>query len=277
MVYAPVGKRATVPYYMENADINIFTIEELGYYLYESVFLLDRSLMKNELVRFIERELELPVLSDMLEHILITQGSLASFVICILRYLNYCSETQLEIVEKSLSEGYAEGNMHRRRIRGDRHVKAGRYLDAIREYTFAEAALTDEISVEEAARLYHNMGVAYARMFLFEQAADYFKRSCDYHFCREAYISFLSAKRMIMTPGDYLEFVKSEHADPELINSIETKLNSSITALKDRGDYRLYMRLKRKKHDGDIAGYREDMRALLSSFENDYRKNMGNL
>ncbi|MCR4908235.1 MAG: hypothetical protein K5985_05335 [Lachnospiraceae bacterium] len=277
MVYAPVGKRAKVPYYMESAGINLFSIEELGYYLYESVFLLDRSLMKSELVRFIERELELPVLADMLNHILLVEGSLSSFVVCILRYLNYCSEAQLAIVEKSLSEGYAEGNMHRRRIRGDKHVKAGRYLDAIREYTFAESALTDEVPVEETARLYHNMGVAYARMFLFEQAADYFKRSCDLSYNQKAYTSYLSAKRMVMTPGDYLEFVRSEHADPELINAIEAKLNSSITALKDRGDYRLYMRLKRKKHEGDIAGYREDMRALLSSFENDYRKNMGNL
>ncbi len=277
MVYAPVGKRAAVPYYMENAGINLFTIEELGFYLYENVFLLDQSLMKPELVRFIERELELPELAEMLNRILLTGGSLASFVVCILRYLNYCSEAQLAIVEQSLTEGFADGNLHRRRIRGDKHVKAGRYLEAIREYTFAEAAMNDDIDQEEVASLFHNMGVAYARMFLFEEAAAYFKQSCDLHFRQKSYVSYLSAKRMIMTPGDYLELVRSEHADPEIINGIEKKLDASITALKDRGDYRLYMRLKRKKNDGDIAGYREDMRALLSSFENDYRKNMGNL
>ena len=59
MVYECIGNMAETPYYLESACINIFSLEELAYFLYENALIVDASIMKKELCIFIDEELGL--------------------------------------------------------------------------------------------------------------------------------------------------------------------------------------------------------------------------
>ena len=57
-------KKAEKPFYIENISTNIYSIEELCYYLYNNLYLVDRSLISNKLCTWLDEELKLPKLNE---------------------------------------------------------------------------------------------------------------------------------------------------------------------------------------------------------------------
>ena len=53
-------EKAAVPYYIESISTNIYTLEELCYYLYHNLYLVDDTILNEGLCVWIEKELKLP-------------------------------------------------------------------------------------------------------------------------------------------------------------------------------------------------------------------------
>ena len=49
-------KRAETPYYIENISTNIYSLEELCYYFYHNLYLIDRTIINEELCSWIQEE-----------------------------------------------------------------------------------------------------------------------------------------------------------------------------------------------------------------------------
>ena len=56
-------KKAGKPYFVENISTNIYSLEELCYYLYHNLYLVDSSVMNEGLCIWISEELDLPRLA----------------------------------------------------------------------------------------------------------------------------------------------------------------------------------------------------------------------
>ena len=54
---------AAMPYYMESIGMNIYSIEELCYYISTNTFLLDKDFMYEELCSWFEKEAHLQMLA----------------------------------------------------------------------------------------------------------------------------------------------------------------------------------------------------------------------
>lgn len=67
-------EKAAVPYYIESISTNIYTLEELCYYLYHNLYLVDDTILNEGLCVWIEKELKLPSLAG--------QAAPASWQIC---------------------------------------------------------------------------------------------------------------------------------------------------------------------------------------------------
>ena len=52
-------KKAQRPYFIENISMNIYSIEELCYYLYHNLYLADHTVFNEELCNWLRDELEL--------------------------------------------------------------------------------------------------------------------------------------------------------------------------------------------------------------------------
>ena len=52
-------KKAEKPYYIENISTNIYSIEELCYYLYHNLYLIDSTIINEGLCKWLEEELGL--------------------------------------------------------------------------------------------------------------------------------------------------------------------------------------------------------------------------
>ncbi|MBO6138333.1 MAG: tetratricopeptide repeat protein [Lachnospiraceae bacterium] len=275
MVYECIGQYAETPYYLEDACINIFSMEELAYFLYENALIVDSSIMKKELCVFIDEELGLYDLASELMQLINNDGRLVDFVSAILSYMDYCSEHELEELVQYISDNDNTGNLSRRKSRGDVLLNGKKYVGAIREYetalSFADQEETDK---EELTALYNNLGVAYARLFYFDKAAECFDKSCEIEDTKAARMNYLAALRLSMNKEEYIERIKQEGADVRLVNEQEKRIDESVQRLGGRIDYARFKRAIDCKENGELAEYNSEIVKILENIKGDYRKHI---
>ena len=72
---------AALPYYVEGIGINLYSMEELCYYIMGNTYLLDNSFMSEELCTWVEKQMGLYKLAEQLRDIMRGQGLLSEFVL----------------------------------------------------------------------------------------------------------------------------------------------------------------------------------------------------
>ena len=78
-------KMAEVPYYIDNISMNIYSLEELCYYIYHNIFLLDETIINEGLCDWIRDELDLRKLYHALMNELQEFHGIGDFVLLILK------------------------------------------------------------------------------------------------------------------------------------------------------------------------------------------------
>lgn len=111
---------AAMPYYIEGVSINVYSIEELNYYIINNTYLLDDDFMSLELCTWIENHAHLPKLAMHLRTIISTNGRLSAFVTKLLEYSGYCTKEELKNTHDALKELEEKSEFECLKIRADR-------------------------------------------------------------------------------------------------------------------------------------------------------------
>lgn len=166
---------ASVPYYLEDMALNIYSLEELCYYLNENIDLIEPSFMEMELVHWINTELKLTALSEKLSKLIKEGGGLLEFVSLIVTSCNYCSKEELIKMQEVLSAFANKSEVECRKIRADRYLEKKRYRVSILEYQ--KLLESPEVTGILEGNICHNLGTAYVGLFFFEEAAVWYHKA----------------------------------------------------------------------------------------------------
>ena len=97
------AKAAKHPFYIESIDINIYTIEELCFYLWKNVSLLDESILNEKLCDWLEGELGMQRLAFHLREKLKDAESIAELVLPVFREVRYLNAAEMYAVKEMSS------------------------------------------------------------------------------------------------------------------------------------------------------------------------------
>lgn len=186
------GKRARIPYYIENISTNIYTMEELCYYLNHNIYLLDETILNEGLCRWILDELGLRKLYDKLYRMLDEKVSAGTFILPIFKEISYLSMEEFRELNGRVQQLEEQPPLVRQKIKGDYLMENGKYVNAIRVYqrTLTESD-SGKLGQQFAGMILYNMGCAYSRLFQMEEAADCFFKALQLQNsekCRKAYL-----------------------------------------------------------------------------------------
>ena len=162
---------AASPYYIEEASLNVYSLEELSYFILNNVYLLSRNFMTPELCNWIGRELKQKQLQDELMDMIRNNAPLHLFIGHLLASNGYSSKKEIKDTLAIISTFENKSEAECKKMRADRLMAADKVVDAIYEY---ESLLADDLartmsrSVE--GDVYHNLGCAFAKLFFFEEA-----------------------------------------------------------------------------------------------------------
>ena len=263
---------AAMPFYLEGLSVNVYSLEELNYYILNNTFLLDSDFMSNELCEWIRDELKQPKLAEKLERIILYHGRLAEFVLEILDHTGYCTKSEKQKIIENVKQLEEKSDFECSKMRADKLMENGKYLNGIYEYKkLLESKEADGENEQIKAKIIHNLGTAYARLFLFDDAAKYYRHaylisndSESLKECLLACICMHDNNAFRITADEFgvsheqinniTEFFSQEGRDEE-ITSFDDKLDNMAAE---------------KKADKDA--YNKEMAAIILACKEQYRR-----
>lgn len=217
---------AAMPYYMESIGINIYSMEELCYYISANTFLLDKDFMNEELCTWIEKEAHLQVLAIRLRDIMHGRGILSGFVEEIVNSCGYCTRQEIIEILSVIRQMEEKSDFECMKLRADKFMEKGRYLSSIYEYRrLLEKEEAREVKAVILGNIWHNLATAYARLYLFKEAADCYKVAYKFNQNAESMKECLFAYRCLQDEEKFQETAKQFCVDDMGICEIRNELS----------------------------------------------------
>ena len=183
---------AATPYYVDELSVNLYSLEELSYYIFHNVYLLNADFMSLDLAQWVGRELSMPKLAAELRRLISENVPLHIFVSRLLNASGYLSKGEIRDTIGIIAAFENRSDAERKKIRADRLMEKKRILEAIYEY---EDLLSNEDNIGDRllGDIWHNLGTAYGKLFFFDEAADCFTRAYRKNHRRQSLRSLLFA------------------------------------------------------------------------------------
>lgn len=235
------------PFFLEKERVNLYSFEELCYYLYRNTGALEESFFNEKLYQWLE-EIGKESLSKRLRKGMEQEKSGCWCMGQILQEGEFYNSEELRSALSTAEQMEQKHPLDRAKLRGDRFLRAEKYPDAICEYRklIAQAGQGKDRD-EIVSRIWHNMGTAYARQMLFGQAADCYETAYDLGHRKEDKEAYLLA--LLYREG------KEPENSPNRLEEVKKKLAE-------------------KKQSGDRIGYEKLVEDMLQSLRTEYRKSV---
>ena len=168
--------RAQKPYYIKEINKNIYSIEELSFYLYNYLYLVEDRFFSEGLIEYLDTTLELKSVADGLKQIKNREGSLGEMISFVVKNSGFYSAKEVEELERHLVMLNSKTSSERIKGKADILMDNHKYNLAIIFYkNILNKGRNADLSDEFYGDIYYNLGVAYSRMFEYATAANYFK------------------------------------------------------------------------------------------------------
>lgn len=275
-------KRAKLPYYIENISTNIYSIEELCFYLYHNIYLLDSTIINEELCFWIRDELGLKKLAQKLYNLLDEELKIGDFILPIFKEINYLSLDEFRKLNQQIQKFSQEPEVLRQKLKGDYLMEHGKYVNAIKVYQKAlhekiegKGTEKDQLGGQFIGGIYHNMGCAYARLFQMEEAIACFSRAYEHLRTMASIKSYLYAVYMEKGIRAFAEKAAELGVDSENENTILEEVEAASKELFESEDGKEYAKALEEKKKGNFDGYREALERMLDRLTREYHRSTG--
>lgn len=264
---------AAMPYYEEAMSINLYSIEELCYYIKQNLYVLDSSFMTDELCTWIDKELNMEELSQKLKEIMRAGEKLSDFIKEILSSSYYLTAEEKHTICDYLEEMEQLSDFECNKIRADRFMEKEKYLSAIYEYKrlLASEDIVNE-NVITVGNLWHNLGTAYARLFLFDEAIACYKHAYIRNGDRESLKEQLIAYRCLHDEAGYLKTALENQMTEETMNQIANEISLASSGASFIDFVEQTKKWKELLACGNRKQYQQEINLLITTWKNDYRR-----
>ncbi len=223
-VYECVGRYAQTAYTIKNTMIRVWCLEELCYYICEHAVLLDESFASQELMDWLAEECGLKELARQLKTVRRQSMKLESFILEILDAAHYADEDEKKEIARVIRANRDMPALERSMVLAEYFLREGHYIQALNLYDELLRTEGAKLGQQHRAVIMLNRGVVYARLFYYEEAAEYFRQSYEIGGGEIALFSYLAAKRMQLKDGEYLKFLSSLPQDYKESAEVEAEL-----------------------------------------------------
>ena len=217
---------AAMPYYIEGLSWNIYSLEELCYYIENNTYLVERDFMNEELCTWVGKEVKNLKLAERLRDIMHMEGKLSEFVLAILVTCGYTSKEKINSIIQLLQEMEDKSDFECNKLRADRLMEKEKYLSSIYEYKrLLDSPDAHEQEKELLGNIWHNLGTAYARMFLFKEAIHCYDTAYHLNNNQESLKECLFAYRCLHDEMGFLRMAQEAGLSEEKVADIKSELS----------------------------------------------------
>ena len=218
-------KRAKHAYEISRIHKKINTIEELCYYLCNNLYLIDYTIMNEQLCHWLAEELELEDLAAELSDLIRNHASEEFFVMHILNYAKIYTPGELTHIQNVLEKLKNQKEVERKKFKADTLMETGELESAILVYmSILNSEWDHSVDKRFYGRVYACLASAYGRAFLYEESANMYEKA--YRICEDKKMleGYLYACYRYMPAEEYQRMIMGSdvllYVDNELLNKI---------------------------------------------------------
>lgn len=270
------GAYAAKPYYVEKFYVNLYSIEELCYLLIDKAEMLDQDVMQRDLVQWLDEQCGLNELAHTLYSLLNQNGSLVAFVGTILEYVNLYPEEVIAQTGQTVKSNEGLNPYERKKAKADYMLQNRKYFMALKQYYSLLEQMPETDKILRGAVL-HNMGVACAGMFMFEQAAGWFMQAYGQDRNEESLEMYLMSLRMHYEDKEYITFIADHPEYHDVSLRVERQMEQASGQFEGTDENRMLFTLQVFKEEGSSTGgsdvqYYQEIEKLTAALKELYRE-----
>lgn len=223
-------KKAKHPYEVSRVHKRIYTMEELCYYLCNNLYLIDYTIMNEQLCRWISDELELDELADALLDLIKSNGSVEQFVLCVLNESKIYTPGEMAHIQNVLEKLKNQKEVERQKFKADTLMESGELESAILVYmSIVNGERDNSVDKRFYGRVYACLAGAYGRAFLYEEAARMYEKA--YRICEDNRMleGYLYASYRYLPSDEYQKMVMGN----EVLLEVDNRLAEKISKVKE--------------------------------------------
>lgn len=222
-----IHKTAKTPYCAEVTGIHLYSIEELAYYLYHNIYLMDEQTIGESLYSWIEKELEMNALAERLREGKNTGIHIYNQVMTILQASEYYTQEELSMLSEKIKNISGLQTQERLKYKADEMLHNRNYWSAVIEYNrILSIRQSSRLSVEFYAKVWNNLGVCYAKLFLFEKAAACFENAYRFQKIPVYQQAAYYARKLSKDTGEEKEELSERKLSEEFIQEASMRLKA---------------------------------------------------
>ncbi len=261
------NKKTETPFYHENIAVHLYSMEELCFFMEQNTYLIDPSWVNEELFVWLAAELGEKKLADDLRVTLRMKKDVFACAEQIFAASGFYAERDMDRIRAMLERMRGRTKIERRKMSGDLFLDAGRYRQAAYIYMeLLEEEFALHMTEELRGNILHNLGVIYARLFLFPEAAELFAQAYALRKRQESRDAYLYAM-------NYVD--DSYQMDEKIMNlnfSVMKEALEHLSETADREEY--YIERKEVSQAAAAFDWKSSQAALIGRWREAYRKMM---
>ena len=269
-------KKSDIPYKITDSNTNIYSIEELAYYLYNNAYFVDDSFFTEELVNYIETKLKLKKVSEKLKFAIKQKMDFTEKVMIVITGSMYYTESEMKSFEKELKSISSKSMLERMNARAKMLYENNKLLGAkiVYENILAGTSQTKQEKPKKSfyADVHFGMAKILCRMFYFKEALEEFELAYSLDDSDDILKAIVNTKLMMKkTESAEVDFSKEREIDSNLVDECELDFRDLVRDIKLSGEYESIERIFTYDGRRNLDEYYDNMQAVIGGWKEEYR------
>ena len=121
-----------MPFYLEDVSLNLYSLEEVSYFIQENTDLAEQEFVNTEFLNWLETQLQQPILAQRLE-LYQKRKNIPLFFETLLKSNGYLKEEEIAVICMNVQEFQNKSEIACCKIRADRLLMRQKYASAVQE------------------------------------------------------------------------------------------------------------------------------------------------
>ncbi|MBQ4522387.1 MAG: hypothetical protein IJA10_05470 [Lachnospiraceae bacterium] len=259
------------PYIFENARIEVYSYEELCYYIYYNIPMLDENTITEKLLQWISEELNLSELSEKIRCRMESQNEVSLYQ-TILGYRSYFTKQEIEVFLVSFEEYQLLTPFEKQKKKADSLLLYKRYMKAFHIYETIAMQMGEKENMDQEEKIflgniYHNMAVCQGKNLEWEQAKQNFRKAYALNKNTESLKEYFFILKLSAKEEEMQEEEKKFCLSEEFFLDIQDEIEDSEKEIKGMEVYKKFEYAIYNKEHGKYFDYSRRIDAMLEQWK----------
>ncbi len=269
------GKQSDEPFYIESTGTNVYSIEELSYYLYNNIFLIGKEFFNDKLLDYLSEQLNMKSLAGKVKYLIDHRGTFPELMMLVIKSASYYNAQELDKLEDTLKLIGTKSVTERLKVRADIYMESGKSGQAMKIYReILTMPRVKNVTSDFYGKVYSNIGTIYTGRMEYSEAVEYFRKAFEFYPVEEIMKNIV----MVDLLWENEQALVDDTMKYEVSNELLDMAGDEIKKLRQEAlDSEKYSQIcSTLVYDGkhNLDDYYDNIQSIIDVWKNSYREEM---